>query len=58
MKFMKELKWIYCLFRCSKYLYFAKKILCAVTIAVMAVTALSLFGSNKNLKKALKGMMN
>ena len=57
MKFSKELKWIYCLFKCSKYLYFAKKILCGVTIAVMAVTAVTLLGSNKNMKKALSGMI-
>ena len=58
MKLFRDLKWIYCLFKCSKYLYFAKKILCGITFAVMAVMALSLLGSNKSLKKSLRGMMS
>ena len=58
MKFAKELKWIYCLFKCSKYLYFAKKIICVITVAVMAVAALTLMSDNKSLKKSIRGMMH
>lgn len=57
MKFAKELKCMYYLFKCSKYLYFIKKILCAVTVAVMVITALSLLTDNKALKKGIRGLM-
>ena len=48
---------MYYLFKCSKYLYFTKKILCAVTVAVMVITALSLLTDNKALKKGIRGLM-
>ena len=57
MKLMKELKCIYCLFKCSKYLYIAKKILCVVTAVLVGVTALSFVSKDKSLIKSLKGMM-
>ena len=58
MKLLKELKCLYCLFKCSKYLYIAKKILCGVTVALVAITALSLFRPDKSLSKSIKGLMH
>ena len=58
MKLMKELKCICCLFKCSKYLYIAKKIVCVATAVLVAVTALSFIGSDSKMLKSLKGMMH
>lgn len=58
MKFSKELKCICCLIKCSKYLYYAKKILCVMTVVAVAATAFTLMGSDgKSLMCKLKGMM-
>ncbi len=38
MSFLKELKCIVCLIKCSKYLYYAKKALCLVTIIISVAT--------------------
>ncbi|MDD6011653.1 MAG: hypothetical protein PUC33_02280 [Oscillospiraceae bacterium] len=39
MNFLKTLKCLLCLAKCSKYLYFAKKILCFSAVGIVAVSA-------------------
>lgn len=55
MNFMKEIKCIMCLIKCSKYLYYAKKVLCFVTILISAAMLLGI--ATGDTKKMLKGMM-
>ncbi|MBQ8503440.1 MAG: hypothetical protein IJ491_04080 [Clostridia bacterium] len=58
MNFLKEIKCIMCLVKCSKYLYFAKKALCFVTILISAAMLLGLAcGDGKDMAKKLRGMM-
>lgn len=45
------------LVKCSKYLYFAKKLICFMTILISAAALLSLAGDGKATIGKLKGMM-
>ena len=49
------LKCIFCLIKCSKYIYFVKKVICLFVVFLSLVCALLLYsGENKKLKKLLK----
>lgn len=56
MDLIKNIKCIICLVKCSKYLYFAKKLICFMTIVIGAVMLLS-FAGDKDTVKKLKGLM-
>ena len=51
------LKCLLCLVRCSKYLYYVKKAVCLVFIAVALVTGVSLLSGNRCLIRRLKEMI-
>lgn len=56
MNIFKSIHCILCLVKCSKYLYFIKKLLCCVTLAFTAITVLSCFlgeGNKKDCKKLI-----
>ena len=57
MNILKELRCIMYLVKCSKYLYFAKKALCFVTILISAVILLTLAQDGKATVGRLRGMM-
>ena len=58
MSIFKMLKCIFCLVKCSKYIYFVKKIICVFVVFMSLVCALVLYsGENKKLKKLLKGIV-
>lgn len=58
MNLVREIKCIMCLIKCSKYLYYAKKALCLVTILVAVAALFSITGNNgADMAKKLKGMM-
>lgn len=58
MNLLKEIKCIMCLIKCSKYLYFAKKVLCFVTILISASMLLGLaYGDKNEVAKRIRGMM-
>lgn len=57
MDIIKNLRCIAYLVKCSKYLYFAKKLICFMTILISAAALLSLAGDSKDTIGRLKGMM-
>lgn len=57
MDIIKSVKCIICLAKCSKYLYFAKKMLCIVTVLVSASMLLGLLCGRKGAVERLKGIM-
>lgn len=57
MNILKEIRCIMCLVKCSKYLYFAKKALCFVTIMISAAMLVSLVQESKETVGKLRGMM-
>lgn len=57
MNILKELRCIMYLVKCSKYLYFAKKAICFVTILISAVVLVTLAQDSKATVGRLRGMM-
>ncbi len=57
MKYAKHLKCLYYIGKCSKYLYYMKKILCICGIAITALIGISLVSKGSYGIKALKGLM-
>lgn len=57
MKYAKYLKCLYFIGKCSKYLYYMKKILCVCGIAVAAFIGISFISKGSCGIKALKGLM-
>ena len=55
MKYAKHLKCLYYIGKCSKYLYYTKKILCLCGVAVAALLGISLISKGSCGIKALKG---
>ena len=53
MKFLKEIKCLCYLFKCSKYLYYAKKLLCIFTLCFAALICLGLAMPQNGLFKKL-----
>ncbi len=51
------LKCLFCLIKCSKYLYFIKKAVCFIFIAIVFITGVSLLSGNGKIVKKLKEMM-
>lgn len=56
MSLMKTVRCICCLIKCSKYLYFAKKILCAACLCLLGVAVIGALKENKCLMKKLRGL--
>lgn len=56
MKYANGLKLLYFIGKCSKCLYYAKKVLCVSFVVLVAVLGLGLLTSGKCKVKALKGM--
>lgn len=55
MNLAKTLHCIFCLVKCSKYLYYIKKALCCVTLLIALAAGVSLLrDSNGELKKAAR----
>ncbi|MBR5826677.1 MAG: hypothetical protein IKY78_06300 [Clostridia bacterium] len=57
MNILKELRCIMYLVRCSKYLYFAKKAICFVTIMISAAVLVTLAQDSKATVGRLRGLM-
>ena len=58
MNLVKEIKCIMCLIKCSKYLYYAKKVLCIATLLVtVATVAGMLMGGKMEIGKKMREMM-
>ena len=57
MNTLKSLRCIMCLVRCSKYLYFAKKLICFMTILISAAVLVSLAQDSKVTVGRFRGMM-
>lgn len=51
MNTLKTLNCIFCLVRCSKYLYFLKKIICVAAVVLTVVLALTAFSQRAELMK-------
>ncbi len=51
------LKCLFCLLKCSKYLYYIKKAVCIVFLSVALITGVSLLSGNGSLIKKLKEMI-
>lgn len=51
------LKCLFCLIKCSKYLYFIKKAVFFIFIAIVFITGVSLLSGNGKIVKKLKEMM-
>ena len=47
MKYAKHLKCLYYIGKCSKYLYYTKKVLCISAVVIAAVLGISLLGTGK-----------
>lgn len=55
MTVMKTLHCVFCLIKCSKYIYYVKKIICVFVIILSLVCALCLYSDkNKKLKRLIK----
>lgn len=57
MNIFKELRCIMYLVKCSKYLYYAKKAICFVTILISASVLVALAQDSKATVGRLRGMM-
>ena len=57
MNMLKELRCIMYLLRCSKYLYFAKKALCIVTVMISAAVLISAAQDGKITLRKLRGLI-
>ena len=57
MDMIKSIRCILCLLKCSKYLYFAKKMLCIVTVLLSAVITVKLLSSGRKKCGILKELM-
>ena len=47
MKYAKHLKCLYYIGKCSKYLYYTKKVLCISAVVIAAVLGIRLLGTGK-----------
>ena len=47
MKYAKHLKCLYYIGKCSKYLYYTKKVLCISAVFIAAVLGIKLLGTGK-----------
>lgn len=47
MKYAKHLKCLYYIGKCSKYLYYTKKVLCISAVVIAAVLGIKLLGTGK-----------
>lgn len=48
MKYAKHLKCLYYIGKCSKYLYYTKKVLCISAVIIAAVLGIKLLGTGKS----------
>ena len=54
MDLFRTLKCILCLVKCSKYLYYIKKFICFMSIALVGVSVLSALKNNKSILRKLR----
>ncbi len=57
MKYAKHLKCLYYIGKCSKYLYYTKKVLCVAALIIAAVLGINLISKSCCGCKALKELM-
>lgn len=57
MRMLSYVKCLYCLIKCSKYLYYVKKIICLITVIVALTAGLYLFSGKNSLIKSFKEML-
>ena len=57
MNMVSALKCLFCLIKCSKYLYFIKKTVCIAALIITAIAGISLLSGEKSIIKKLKEMM-
>ena len=57
MDLVRNIKCIICLVKCSKYLYFAKKLICFFTIMIAALMLAGLAADKEETVKKLKGLL-
>lgn len=57
MNILSALKCLLCLIKCSKYLYYIKKVICFAFLAVAVVAGLSLLSGESNAVKKIKEMI-
>ena len=51
------MKCLFCLIKCSKYLYFIKKAICLTAVAIAVITGITLLSGNNSFIKKLKEMI-
>lgn len=56
MNFLKTLKCLCCLIKCSKYIYYIKKALCITTVVVVVLAFCGNFGKCKTMLSKLRVM--
>ncbi|MBR5438293.1 MAG: hypothetical protein IKV21_05180 [Clostridia bacterium] len=57
MSLASALKCLFCLIKCSKYLYFIKKAVCILAVGITVITGICMLSGNKCLTKRLKEML-
>ncbi len=57
MSITSALKCLFCLVKCSKYLYFIKKAVCITAISIAVIAGFSLISGNNSLMKKFKEMI-
>ncbi len=57
MSLSSAFKCLFCLIKCSKYLYYIKKAVCLLAVAVIAVAGLTLLSGKSCTLKKLKEML-
>ena len=58
MNLVREIKCIMCLIKCSKYLYYAKKVLCIATVLMTVAAVAGVFmGGKLEMSKKIREMM-
>lgn len=57
MSLFSSIKCIFCLVKCSKYLYYIKKAVCFLTVAVAVVTCLTLAKGDGKMIRYFRGLI-
>ncbi len=57
MNILSVLKCLFCLIKCSKYLYFIKKAICITALIITVIAGFSLLSDEKVMIKKLKEML-
>ena len=57
MSLASAMKCLFCLIKCSKYLYFIKKAICLSAVTIAVITGITLLSGNNSFIKKLKEMI-